>query len=349
MKEKEQLLDVRLKATGIGSLPHQDADAACAHLLDRYIDIPCWPQMVQTDFREGMMIQYAENLPCLTIDLSRNEISYDKSADKDKALLKFFENYSAGNLEYFSIGRRFARGFYSMLGLSASKNNKFIKGQVVGPITFLLSVAGPDGKAIIHDEMLSDAVIRGLAMKGAWQAKKIRAAGKIPVIFFDEPSLSGFGSAFVPLNREHFFDIFDKLISTIKEHDNTMIGLHCCGNSDWDMILQSDIDILSFDSFEYGKYFVLYPDRIKKFIGRGGVIAWGAVPTDAFKDDVTIDMIQDRLNVCIDELVSKGIKKELILRHSIYTPACGMGSLGIGVAEKIIDLTCELATRAGAA
>ncbi len=348
MKEREQLLDAALKATGIGSVPQKDADSVCAYILDKFTDIPCWPQLVQADFREGMMVQYTENFPCLRIDPSQKDITYDRSTNKDESILKFFENYSANNLEYFSISRQFARGFYSLLEASVSRNNKFIKGQVVGPVTFLLSVKGPDGKAIIHDEMLSDAIIRGLAMKGVWQAKKIRAAGKIPVIFFDEPSLSGFGSAFVPLNREHFFDIFDRLISTIKEHDDATIGLHCCGNSDWDMILQSDIDILSFDSFEYGRYFILYPERISKFIGRGGIIAWGAVPTSAYDSGVTGDLIFDRLNVSIDELVARGIKRASILRHSIFTPACGMGSLAADAAEKIIDLTCEVAERAAA-
>ena len=342
MNEKEKLLDVKLKATGIGSLPHADADAACVYLLDKFKDIPCWPQMVQTDFLEGMLIQYAENLPCLSIDLSKKEIIYDKSVNKDESILGFFENFSSNNLEYFQIGRRFAKGFYALIENSASRKNTFIKGQVVGPVTFLLSVTGPDNKAIIHDEILSDAVIRGLAMKGVWQAKKIRAAGRLPVIFFDEPSLTGFGSAFMPLNGVQFLDIFDRLISTIKEHDDAPIGLHCCGNSDWDVILQSDIDILSFDAFDYGKYFVLYPERIKKFLNRGGIIAWGAVPTCAYNSDVTIDLILKRLNGNIDELVSRGIKRDLILRHSIFTPACGMGALSIESAEKIIDLTCEL-------
>jgi methionine synthase II (cobalamin-independent) len=149
----------------------------------------------------------------------------------------------------------------------------------------------------------------------------------------------------MPLNREQFFEIFDKLISTIREHDETPVGLHCCGNSDWDIILQSKIDILSFDAFDYGKYFVLYPERIRKFLERGGIIAWGAVPTSEYNSAVTIDVIVNRLNSVIDELTSKGIKKDLILRRSIFTPACGMGSLDVDIAERIIDLTCELAEK----
>lgn len=343
MDVREKLLNLELKATGIGSVPHSDTDTVCDLILEKCRLLPYWPQMERVDFRESMMVQYVENFPCIKIDFDNKEVYYDKSADKNGEILTFFENMTSNNYDYFKIGRDFARGFYSILEKSSERENEFIKGQVVGPVTFLLSLIGENGKAIIHDEMISDAVIRGLAMKGVWQAKKIRESGKIPVIFFDEPSLSGFGSAFMALNHEQFFDIFNRLISTFREHDEALIGIHCCGNSDWEMLLQSGIDILNFDAYDYASYLVLYPEGIKKFLEKGGIIAWGAVPTSEYNDDVTIDVIKGRLKEALDVLESKGLSRDYVLGRSIVTPSCGLGTLSADVAGRVTELTCELA------
>ncbi len=155
--------------------------------------------------------------------------------------------------------------------------------------------------------------------------------------------MSGFGSAFMSLSRDQFLNIFDKLISTIKEHDEVMVGLHCCGNSDWEVLLQSKIDILSFDSFSYSKYFVLYPERIKKFLENDGIIAWGAVPTTEYNEEVTIDVISNKVNEALEALTAKGIDRQFILERSLFTPACGIGTLDIDIAEKVTALTASLA------
>ncbi len=345
MNERELLFNLECKATGIGSVPHAETNDICDFIFNNASDLPYWPQMEKVDFRESMMVQYSENFPCLKIDFEKKDVYYDDTVNRDEKILEFFENLTSNNYDYFKIGPDFARGFYAMLEKSKNGENRFMKGQVVGPVTFLLSVIGGDGKAIIHDDMLSDAIIRGLAMKAVWQAKEIRKIGKIPVIFFDEPSMSGFGSAFMSLTRDQFFDIFDKLIATVKEHDDVMVGLHCCGNSDWEVLLQSKIDILSFDAFDYSTYFVLYPEKIKKFLEREGVIAWGAVPTSAYNDEVTIDVITKKLNDALDALSAKGIDRDYILKQSLFTPACGIGTLDVDIAEKVTALTKELSDK----
>ena len=43
-------------------------------------------------------------------------------------------------------------------------------------------------------------------------------------------------------------------------------SLHCCGNTDWSMLLKRDIDILNFDAYNFVKEFSLYHADIKNFI-----------------------------------------------------------------------------------
>jgi hypothetical protein len=341
MNNIEQLINLKCKATGIGSIPHTDINAISDFIIQKCPDIPYWPQGINVDPREGMLTQYIENLPCLKLD-KNNDVFYDNSK-KDENILEFFEHLTSSDYDYFKISKNFAGGFYTLLDKLKNSNISFIKGQVVGPATLMYSIKGEDGKSILFDDVLSDAIVRGLAMKAVWQAKEIRKVGKEPVIFFDEPAMSGFGSAFMPFNKSQAMTIFDKLIDTIKEHEDVITGIHCCGNSDWEMLLQTKIDIINFDAFAFLDNFILYSGAIKQFLKRGGIIAWGAVPTSDFNENVNLDLIVKNLSGAIDKLVSKGIEKELLLKRALFTPACGMGKLSIEIAEKVIDLTNKLA------
>ena len=55
---------------------------------------------------------------------------------------------------------------------------KYVKGQITGPLTAGLSFKDETGKDIIHNEMLFDAVVKGLAMKAAWQIRELEAVRK---------------------------------------------------------------------------------------------------------------------------------------------------------------------------
>jgi methionine synthase II (cobalamin-independent) len=109
------------------------------------------------------------------------------------------------------------------------------------------------------------------------------------------------------------------------------------------MLLETSIDIINFDSFSFADNFVLYSEAIEKFLKRGGIIAWGAVPTSEFRVNTDIKLVSGKLKDAMDKLVSRGVDKELLLKRAILTPACGMGSLSREIAEKAIDLTNKLA------
>ncbi len=337
------LLDgLKIKATGIGSMPHQDAKHICELILYKFPDLPFWPQLPGHSARENMLVQYSENLPCIIADLEKKDVYFDTGCDREQQLLKFYENFTENVFDYFKISPEYAAGFYEMLKVAGTHKGEFLKGQIVGPITFLSSVLGADGKAVLYDEILSDAIIKALGMKAVWQVKQIEQINKSAVIFFDEPYLASFGSAFCNLSRERVMSILNETVQIIKSHVDVPVGVHCCGNTDWTMILELDIDIINFDFFGFGKYFSLYPDQIKKFIDKGGLIAWGVVPTSEYNSSCTIDILIDKFKTTLLELEQKGVLRSSILKNSFFTPACGMGLIEEQIAEKIIELTAEL-------
>src|SRR4030042_2603177 len=97
-------------ATGIGSLPHQDVDAAL-DLIFKYVpQIPFWPQLPKRDIREGMIAQFSENLPFLKVN--KDGLQFSAPATRDEELEMFYEKIIANDTDYFKISEEFASGLH---------------------------------------------------------------------------------------------------------------------------------------------------------------------------------------------------------------------------------------------
>jgi hypothetical protein len=136
----------------------------------------------------------------------------------------------------------------------------------------------------------------------------------------------------------------NEIIAVIHELGG-IAGIHCCGNADWPMLFNTDVDIVNFDAFAYMERVLLYPDDIKTFYGRGGTLAWGIVPTGAFTGNETPEMLFAKLDAGMKRLELQGIKREVALRQCMITPSCGMGSLTPDKAEAILRLLREVSDR----
>ena len=334
-------------ATGIGSLPISDPDKAAALSLRYLPEAPIWPQLPQRDFREQMDGQYSETLPGLRLDAVKNRFYFDTAKDLTPELEKFFERYIEKDYEFFRISEQYAAGFYGLLRALKSglpPGARYVKGHITGPLTAGISFKDEAGKDIIHNDVLFDAVVKGLAMKAAWQIRELKQYGKPVIIFIDEPAMESLGSAFSAVSSEVVAEKLNEIIDTIHELGG-IAGIHCCGNADWPMLFNTRIDIVNFDAFGYMEKVMLYPEDIKKFLGRGGALAWGVVPTGAFTGDETADLLIAKLEAGMKRLEAQGIKRETILRQCLITPSCGMGSLTPDKAEAILKLLREVSDK----
>jgi hypothetical protein len=335
-------------ATGIGSVPFLSAEQACAEILSHGSLIPFWPQLVQKDPREDMILQYSPPLPCLLPNLVQKSLSYDTNCNRSEALLRFYEKFLASDLSFFSLRPDFASGFFRLLDLlpSLPPAVRYFKGQIVGPITLGLSVKLPSDRFLIHDPELMYAVIKGLALQAVYQANIFEEFNRKSIIFLDEPSLSGYGSAFTPLSRDEVLRILGETIQHIRELAGPRIGLHCCGNTDWSLLLSLDLDIINFDAFNFGHSFLLYPKEIKRFLEKGKTIAWGLVPTDGFNGKEKASGLLDRLSGFLGNLIDGGIDQDRLYTQALLTPACGMGTLSEHSAGSLLTLLAEVSLRA---
>jgi hypothetical protein len=338
-----------LAATGIGSVPFTDKQEAVRLILENLSEIPYWPQMAQKGFEEDMVSQGAGGLPLIIRDMEQRLVRVTDAVDRDTAMVKFYEAVLQEELDTFSLAPGEASGFYRLMealtNLPADAP-AFVKGQVVGPVTFATIVKGLDGKAILFDHELIQAVTLGLAMKAAWQVAKIRTSGRQAIIFFDEPSLTGFGSAFLQISREEVVSLLTETITSAREPGTAFFGVHCCGNTDWSVLLETPIDILSFDSYEFFDNLKLYDKSLKKFLDRGGYLAWGLVPTSPTAPDDTEEVLWAKFTAQVEELTQLGIDKAFLLSQSLLTPACGMGYLAPEKARRSLACLASLSRRA---
>jgi methionine synthase II (cobalamin-independent) len=334
-------------ATGIGSLPVKDADKAAILSLQYLSEAPIWPQLPQRDFREQMDNQFSESLPGLRLDEKKNRFYFDSSKDLTPELEKFFERYLEKDYDFFKLSEDYAAGFYAFLGnlkKGIPNNTRYIKGQITGPLTAGISFKDETGRDIVHNDVLFDAVVKGLAMKAAWQIGQFKQFGKPVIIFIDEPAMESLGSAFSAVSSEVVIEKLNEVIEMIHERDG-IAGIHCCGNADWPMLFDTGIDIVNFDAFGYMDKVLLYPDAIKKFLSRGGALAWGIVPAGAYTGNETAEILLEKLGGGMRRLEGNGIARDTIVSQCLITPSCGLGSLTPDKAESILRLLREVSDR----
>lgn len=331
------------KTTGCGSVPFKELEQVIELITKAIPAIPYWPQLVSRTRWEDVFIQFSKGLPALKVDLDNVQVSVDPDTDMATALTTFYEADMKGDLETFSLSEKTAAGFVALLEWAKinPRGIERLKGQVTGPVTFCLGCKDVNDRAVIYNPDLSAAYARGIGLNGAWQVTKLAPGFEAPLIFIDEPAMTGFGSAFMALEAAEVISLLNTTMEPIHEAGG-LCGIHVCGNTDWSTILKTEVDIINPDVFGFGEEFVLYADEIKVFLEKGGVIAWGLVPTLDFSGTETIEQLERTLKRLIEHLVSKGIDRRLITEQSMITPSCGMGSLPRSNAEKILKLLSEI-------
>ncbi len=335
-------------ATGIGSVPFLDIKETCNNVLKNFPSMPFWPQFAKRSYLEDMSAQYCEGLPLIHINEKEKSLEIPPSSNAEEELTTFYEHFLAQDMDYFPISRDHAPGLYAMLDLidqDPEQGGPYIKGQTVGPVTFAAGILDANDKPILHNAELLEAMVSGLAIKALWQVQELGKTGKRTIIFMDEPYLSGFGSAFSSIQRHEVIDILRKVIDYLRENSDALIGIHCCGNTDWPMIIETGIDIINFDAFEYMDHFLLYPDDVTGFIRNGGTIAWGIVPTSGFTGEESVEGLFSKIKEGLHRIHEWGITPEMLAQRSILTPACGMGTMDPDMAKKVMDLLSRLSQK----
>ena len=322
-------MDWNFATTLIGSLPFANSIDSVDITLDGRVACPSWPQLPTRGINESMYVQTGAYLPGLKID--GDKIIVDLN-DYDPT-----EAYTAilsDDIGHFIHPPELYEGMYEFLNRDLSKYDA-VKGQVTGPISEGLQILDKNSRPVIYDESYSEIVRKTVNMMAKWQARRLSMSNNNVIIFFDEPSLSILGTPFASISDDQARAWINESMDGV----DAFRGIHCCGNTNWAMILSTDIDILSFDAYNYGDNLLMYPDELTDFLSKGKCIAWGIIPnSDDSVSKETVDTIVARLESLFDKMEEKGINRKKVAHQSMITPQCGLSGLTEENAKKVFDL-----------
>ena len=345
----------RFMATGVGSMPFTDAYHAVSISLDSFKEAPFWPQLPKIDLNEQMEIQYSEGLPRIVIDREKQRMYFDTTGDYSEEFAEFYEKYMLamdpddgdGDCSYLAISPDFSRGIGVFEQALQDRGGKlpFVKVQTTGPCSFGLTIVDENKRAIFYNEEFRDIVVKALAMKCRWQIQKFQAYADKVICFIDEPILAAFGSStYVTVTREEVVGLIAEVVDAIHS-DGAIAGVHCCGNTEWSLLIDAGVDLINFDAFGYGETIGLYASTVTGFLERGGSLAWGIVPTSADIRDFSPESLEDKFEKTISLLSDRGVDRTLIAQQALVTPSCGTGSMSTDDAERVFNLTRDLSER----
>ena len=336
--------------TGIGSVPHKSEREACDAVFSSFGKIPFWPQLVKKSFREDMLCQYTERMPGIVADTDSGRVVLKRNPRAEIEAEELKKRYEDGELDYFSMSEDYASGFYEYLYRLKSRDlsdTDYLKGQITGPVSLTFGIYDTDGVPLYFDAGFREAAVKTLEMRARWQALKLKGISKDVIIFIDEPTLAFFKNTAKNsrIKKEDLAVYINRIASAIHA-EGCYAGMHCCADADWNFALSTDIDIISFDSFKYAQGFLESFEAIKRFLERGGIIAWGMVPTTADSVDTEAGVLAGMLGGYFKRLEEKGLEGRAIRESSLITPSCGCGALGREEAEKVFGVCSDLSSLA---
>lgn len=337
----------------IGSLPLNDHRQALEWIFAATPEIPLWPQLPGNPL-EQMMPQFAEGIPCIreeNLAGPDGRILFDTSGPNFEAqMLAFYEDCLAVQEQphqlaasRFQVSRERAEGLHLLAEILAQGGSGLaVKGQVTGPFTMLTGIKDGQGRAGYYDDTAREMVVKGIALKAAWQTRFLaERCGRQVIVFIDEPALAGLGSsAFISVSAAAVQEMINEVAEAIQGAGGRA-GIHVCANTEWEMLYGSRIDILSFDAYNFFDKAAAQAEQTHQFLDRGGVLAWGGVPTGRAEDidKESAESLTRLWERQMEQLVRPGRGLAALLRQSLITPSCGTGSLSQEHARKVLEMT----------
>ena len=343
-------------ATGIGSVPFIDVQKALDLIWSEFPEIPHWPQMPRRGKMEHFIYQFLQPLvDCGMLVQDGSSWKFNTTADNCAACMTGFysvclpaEDNDPVCLKSFLPSHESACGFHAFLSRARSiglDHAIYVKGQIAGLLTVALELKDQQGRPAFYHEDLCDMLVRTLALNAQCQAIALAELNCTPIIFIDDPSISAYGSKFhLAMDREEIIKKLDFIFAAV-EAVGAISGVHSCEAIDWSLLFETRVGILSLDAYRFADSLVAYTQPLRDFLGQGGVVAWGIVPTLDNPFGETVDSLKDRLERLWEILFSEGPSRDVVLRQSMITPACGTGLLTEDQCGRIYHLTAALSRR----
>jgi methionine synthase II (cobalamin-independent) len=201
-----------------------------------------------------------------------------------------------------------------------------------------LGLKDEKGKPIIYNYPYFDIVKKTLHMKAKWMISEIESLypSKGIIIFFDEPSMVSFGSAYVSISKDDIISLLNEVLAGL----HAKRGIHCCGNTDWSVLLNVDIDIINYDAYNFLETIFYFKEDLTRFLRKGGWVSPGIVPSSEKVLDISLNDILKLWKTFIAHMNEINIPAKD--KEWLITTSCGLGSLQTSETRRAMELLKEL-------
>ncbi|MCP4021613.1 MAG: hypothetical protein GY729_07210, partial [Desulfobacteraceae bacterium] len=242
--------------------------------------------------------------------------------------------------DYFDVSSTYSVVYHRFLDMELS-DHRAIRGQLEGPVSFGFNILDQNDRPILFDDSIRPFMFEFMAKRINAQQRKLKQKNPNAFMFIDEPGLQFIFSAMSGYGEQKAKSDLDEFLAGI----DSPKGIHLCGNPDWDFLLGLDMDILSLDIYSNADIFAACAKSVKSFLDKGGILAWGIVPTgfENFEKE-NLDFLAFKLESIWKALGSKGIGIDQIVNNSLLSPAtcCLVNQDKEKTVEKAFQLTKRL-------
>jgi methionine synthase II (cobalamin-independent) len=318
--------------TGIGSLPHTQVELGLQAALA--LDIPFLPQLPVGRPGELMIPAALEGLPGLsfdeeglcTVDLAAWEAGREAFKERLDAAL------TSGALEAWEPSPEACRAWRPFLWEVEHRKLAFAKAQLAGPFTVRSVARTSAGGPALHVPGLEQEMYRLVMARALAMVKALRRTGTTPLFFLDEPGLFAFERG----NPQHLFAVQElKLLVLALQREGALVGVHCCGNTDWGALLDVQPDLLSLDVRLSLDAMVEEREALERFLASGATLSLGIIPTD-LASTYEVDELVDSVEASLKAALPRGWSFPQVVSTVLLTPACGLAMRSVVDAERVL-------------
>ena len=309
------------KTTAMGIMPHTDVDRALTLTLS--LDIPFWPQLPHLSYYEDMYAQFSQHFPGISVDEENKKLSFNTSRFEEE-----LEGYITrmSDPAMFALSEQFSVVYHKFLNQPLGRYEA-IRGQLIGPVSFGFRVVDENKRPIIYNDDVRAVLYDFIARKINAQYHELKEKNNNAFVWLDEPGLSWVFSGLSGYNDVIARNDYITFLNDVE----SLKALHLCASVNLDYLLNIGTDLLSFDAFQMKLMPKGYAASISRFIGKGGIICWGIVPTDS--DNLSEQTPQSLADLLVQywTVISEntGLSLHLIARQSLLAPArCCLKNVG---------------------
>jgi hypothetical protein len=316
--------------SGVGSLPFLSVAPALDFIARRCPEVPFWPQLRRMSPREAMLPQtFGPNMRHLSA--LRDEHGFGISAERAGRFFNALERSDA------VLDPSCAAGFYAFVEACRSHgfpSARAVKGQLMGPVTVACSISA-DSTLFIDNPGFRAGIADYVVRLARWQVDTLLKCSSSVILVLDE-AYAGVALRQVPGRREAVVEMLKSVILRVRR-PGVLVGVHCCDEFPLSLLNEIDADVFSFDADRGGAVFAADPDA-RRFVERGGHVAWGWIPTLDDLSGVDPDAAVARWKNAARLLGGNEEGIERVRSRALITASCGLAGSSVDTCERSFEL-----------